>query len=208
MPSQTNTKLSVRKMVIVAMFAAIIFLLGFTPLGMIPVTPVIKATILHIPVIIGACLLGPKIGGILGFVFGLVSFINNSFISPSITSFVFTPFYSLNPEYQGNLWSLVICFVPRILVGVCAGWVYAAICRREKSGITAGAVAGVLGSLINTLLVLGGIWLFFGNAYAEIAGKSMMAVIIGAISANGAAEAVLAGVMTPLIVRPLKKAVR
>ena len=60
-------------------------------------------------VIIAAFILGPLGGGILGFVFGLLSLIVMT-IYPSATSFVFTPFYGI-----GNGWSLVICFLPRIL---------------------------------------------------------------------------------------------
>ena len=53
----------------VAMFAAVQLLLNVTGIGLIPL-PLIKATTLHIPVIIGAVLLGPLGGGILGGVFG------------------------------------------------------------------------------------------------------------------------------------------
>ena len=47
-----------RWMVSVALMAAIVILLANTPLGMIQL-PIIKATTVHIPVIIGAILLGP-----------------------------------------------------------------------------------------------------------------------------------------------------
>ena len=73
-----------RGTVVLALFAAIIVVLAFTPLGFIPL-PFIKMTIIHIPVILGALLLGPKCGACLGFLFGLTSLINNT-ISPAITS--------------------------------------------------------------------------------------------------------------------------
>ena len=75
----------IRRMVLLAMFSAIIVLLGITPLGLIPITPLMKATTLHIPVIIGAILLGPADGAILGGVFGIMSFISiltNTIIPP------------------------------------------------------------------------------------------------------------------------------
>ena len=62
-----------RDFVLLALFTAIIFVLGFTPLGMIPLG-LIKATTLYVPVIVGCLLLGPKYGAVLGFMFGLVSF--------------------------------------------------------------------------------------------------------------------------------------
>ena len=55
----------VQSLAVLAMFTAILFLLTFTPIGMIDL-PIIKATVLHVPVIIGALLLGPKKGAFLG----------------------------------------------------------------------------------------------------------------------------------------------
>ena len=109
-------------MVQVALFAALIIILAFTPfLGYIPLG-FTRATIIHIPVIIGSLMLGPKKGAFLGFVFGMTSFINNT-MNPTATSFVFTPFFELG-EVHGGIGSVIICFVPRILVGVVPWYVY------------------------------------------------------------------------------------
>lgn len=62
---------------IMAMFTAIIIIMAFTPFGMIQL-PLIKATIIHIPVIIGGILMGPMGGLYFGSLFGLVSFISNT----------------------------------------------------------------------------------------------------------------------------------
>ena len=64
--------------ILLCLFIAIILVLAFTPLGMIQL-PLIKATILHVPVIIGSVLFGPKKGAVLGFLFGLCSFVSNTF---------------------------------------------------------------------------------------------------------------------------------
>ena len=107
-----------KDMVTTAMFVAIILAMSFVPyLGYIPLG-FMNATIIHIPVIIGAILLGPARGAFLGGIFGLTSMINNTF-NPNLTSFVFSPFYSLG-NVHGNFKSLMICFVPRILIGVVA----------------------------------------------------------------------------------------
>ena len=111
-----NGKSSVMDLAVMGMFIAIIILMAYTPIGLIDL-PVIKATILHVPVIIGAILLGPKKGAALGFVFGLTSIIKNT-MSPSLLSFVFTPLVPVPGLGRGSLWALAICFVPRILVGV------------------------------------------------------------------------------------------
>ena len=72
-----NRKKDTRWLVGVAMMAAIVVLLANTPLGMIQL-PIIKATTTHIPVIIGAILLGPMAGAVLGGVFGLCSLVSNT----------------------------------------------------------------------------------------------------------------------------------
>ena len=74
-------------------FVAIIVLLAVTPfLGYIPLG-FTRATIIHIPVIIGSIILGPLYGAFLGFVFGLNSLINNT-LNTTVTSFVINKFYS------------------------------------------------------------------------------------------------------------------
>ena len=77
-------------MVSVALMAAIVILLANTPLGMIQL-PIIKATTVHIPVIIGAILLGPSAGALLGFVYGVCSLVSNT-IDTTLLSFAFSPF--------------------------------------------------------------------------------------------------------------------
>lgn len=193
-------------MVQVALFAALIILLAFTPfLGYIPLG-FTRATIIHIPVIIGSLVLGPKKGAILGGVFGLTSFINNT-MNPTVTSFVFTPFYSLG-EYSGGIGSVIICFVPRILVGVVPFFVYQFFKKHSKGQIsTAGLIAaGLSGALTNTLLVMNLIFLFFRDAYASANGVASNAVygfILSIIGINGVPEAIVAAVLTLFIGRVL-----
>lgn len=119
--------------VLLALFTAIIVIMAFTPLGYIPLV-VINATIIHIPVILGALFLGPKKGAFLGFVFGLTSFINNTFKAATASAFVFSPVLAANVVgISGVFKSLYICFVPRILVGIIPYFVYILIRRLLKS---------------------------------------------------------------------------
>ena len=138
------------EMVLTALFTAIIIIMAFVPyLGYINLV-VIKATLIHVPVIIGSIVLGPKKGGFLGFVFGCTSLINNTF-NPSLLSFAFSPFYSVG-EIGGNFFSVIICFVPRILVGVVPYFVYVGIkklCKKKAAGDwIALPIAGVAGAVI------------------------------------------------------------
>ena len=122
------------ELVLTALFTAIIIIMAFTPLGYIPLV-VINATIIHIPVILGALFLGPKKGAFLGFVFGFTSFINNTFKAVTPSAFVFSPVLAANVVgVSGIFKSLYICFVPRILVGVVPYFVYILIRRLLKDG--------------------------------------------------------------------------
>ncbi|MBQ6807424.1 MAG: ECF transporter S component [Lachnospiraceae bacterium] len=120
------------ELVLTALFTAIIIIMAFTPLGYIPLV-VINATIIHIPVILGALFLGPKKGAFLGFVFGLTSFINNTFKAATASAFVFSPILAADViGVSGVFKSMYICFVPRILVGIIPYFVYILIRKLLK----------------------------------------------------------------------------
>ncbi|PHV72285.1 ECF transporter S component [Sporanaerobium hydrogeniformans] len=196
-----------KKMVYIALLIAVELVLSVTPLGYIPVG-VIRATTIHIPVIIGAILFGPIVGALLGGVFGLTSLLNNTF-NPTVTSFVFSPFYSLG-EFQGNFWSIAIALLPRILIGIVAyyvfKWTYKCTNKWDNNKMMSFILAGLLGSLTNTLLVMGGIYLFFGQSYAmarSIPYETLLGVIIGIIGTNGVVEAIVAALLTLLVAKPL-----
>ncbi len=195
-----------RRLTLISLFVAIELLVGLTPnLGFIRVN-VFTITIIHIPVIIGAVCLGPKVGGLLGFVFGLTSFMNATFFNVNpIESPVFTPFYG-NSAFPGNAWSLVICFLPRILVGVVAGWLFIALRRVKFNEIVSLSIVGIVGSLTNTVLVLGGIYLFFGQPYAaayDMAFEALLGAMFAVFTTNGLIEAGIALVATAAIAKAL-----
>lgn len=202
-----NVSSRTKELVQLALFAALIVIMAFTPfIGYIPLG-FTRATIIHIPVILGSLLLGPKKGAILGALFGLTSLINNT-INPTITSFVFTPFYS-----GGNLLSLVICFVPRILVGIVPYYVYKAIAKfsaKKSQSSFAMIAAGITGSLTNTLLVMNFIYIFFNESYAAAnAGKivegALYKFILSVICINGIPEAIVAAILVVAICRVMIK---
>jgi uncharacterized membrane protein len=137
------------ELVLTALFTAIIVIMAFTPLGYIPLV-VINATIIHIPVILGALFLGPKKGAFLGFVFGFTSFINNTFRAATASAFVFSPVLAYNVVgVSGIFKSLYICFVPRILVGVIPYFVFILIRKIVKGERQIGRIiVDVLASVI------------------------------------------------------------
>ena len=149
--------------IIIAM--SVVPFLGYIPLGFM------NATIIHVPVIIGAIILGPKYGAYLGLVFGVTSLVKAT-ITPGVTSFVFSPFVTIG-GYSGNLW-----------------------------------VAGIAGAMTNTLLVMNGIYIFFGQSYAAASNKAVehiYDVILGIILGFGVPEAIVAGILTTAITKVLFK---
>ena len=213
-PIRAQRTRQVQSLAILAMFTAVIFLLTFTPLGLIDL-PVIKATVLHVPVIIGSILLGPRKGAFLGGVFGLASLMKNTLV-PNLSSFVFSPFIPVPGLDRGSPWALFVCFVPRILVGV-SPWLVYALFRHLPGGRRAGvqtgamALAGVVGAITNTALVMGLIGVVFTDAYAAAQGipvETVAGFILGIVAANGIPEAVVAAVVTPAVCVPLVKALK
>lgn len=189
-------------LVLLTMFCSIQVVLILTPLGYIPLGPV-RATTMHIPVILAGILLGVKGGAITGLVFGLSSVIINT-ITPTITSFVFTPFYSLG-EYHGNFMSLVIAIGPRVLLGVLAAVIYHWFKNKNnKMRLFGSGVTALVCTLIHSILVLGMIYLFFGPSYAAAKGvevSALFGLLLGIITTNSVLEAILA----TLIIAPLTK---
>lgn len=197
-------------LVYISIFTALIIVMGTVPfLGYIPLG-VIRATTIHIPVILGSILLGPKAGAVLGGVFGLTSFLANTF-TPNLTSFVFTPFYSLG-DVHGNAFSLLICFVPRILTGVVPYFVFRGLMylfeKRKWNDLVPLGVAGFAGAMTNTLLVMNLIFVFFRDSYAQVQGMSSQVVygaILTIIGTNGVVEAIVAAVLVGAIGHILRK---
>lgn len=197
-------------MVATGLFIAIIAVMTFIPnVGYINLI-VIKATLLHVPVIVGSIVLGPKKGAVLGATFGITSLINNT-INPSLLSFAFSPFYSVG-DVGGNGWSVVIAIVPRILVGVVPYFVYTGLMKlmKNKKGtrLIAIPVAAVAGTMTNTLLVMNLIYFCFKEEFAtarNVALEAVYDVILGIIAANGVPECIVAVVLGTAVSMALLK---
>ncbi len=197
------------EMVKTALFVALIILLSVTPLGYIPLGA-INATTIQMPVIIGAILFGWKKGAFLGGVFGLTSLIKNT-LQPNATSFVFSPFIPVFGEESGSLWAIVISLLPRIMIGVCAAAVFALLSKTKISRTVASAIAGFCGSLTNTVLVMGGIYLFFGESYSaakDIAYNTLMVTVTATITGAGITEAVVSAVICGAVCAALFKYIK
>lgn len=195
-------KKDTRWMVSVALMAAIVILLANTPLGMIQL-PIIKATTVHIPVIVGAILLGPLAGGILGGVFGFCSMLSNT-TAPTLLSFAFSPF--LSSDFAGIFKALWIAIGCRILIGVAAGWLWIIFKRFKINAWAALPITGFVGSMTNTILVMGSIYILLANQYAEaknVAIDAVWGLIMGTVTASGIPEAIAAAILVTALGKAL-----
>lgn len=192
-------------MVSVALMAAIVIVLANTPLGMIQL-PIIKATTVHIPVIIGAVLLGPTAGAILGGVFGFCSLVSNT-MAPTLLSFAFSPFMTTTGLVGAvkALWVSVGC---RILIGLVAGWLWLIFKKCKLNQTAALIITGFVGSMTNTITVMGSIYLLFAQQYAEakeVAITAVWGLIMGTITASGIPEAIAAAILVLALGKVLLK---
>ena len=183
-----NRRLSIRQMTMIGMLSAISIFLGITGLGFIPL-PTMIATIMHVPVIIGAIIEGPVVGALVGLVFGLFSMYQN-FTAPGPTSFIF--------------WNPIIAIIPRVLVGIVAYYVYRALYNKIKKESISIAIASLLASFTNTAGVLSLAYLFYLEKYSAALGinPDTAAVAIAGIGiTNGIPEAIVSSVIcVPVII--------
>lgn len=190
-----NSRQNVRKMVIVAMLSGICLFLGLTGLGFIPL-PLFKLTILHLPVIIGAIIEGPVVGASIGLIFGLFSIYQNITAPTPMSPFFYNPLVSI---------------VPRVLIGIISYYVYKLIRSKLKNVKISIVIAAIIGSLVNTIGVLGTIYLIYFKDYAQIlmnkgtiASNSVNAVttaLLTVIGTNGLAEAIMSAIIvTPIVI--------
>lgn len=187
--------LDTRYLVSLAMMCAVLLVLGMTGIGFIQL-PVIKATTMHIPVILGAILLGPGAGAVLGGVFGLCSIWANT-TAPGLLSFAFSPFMATEglPGVLKSLWIALVC---RILLGVLAGWFWKLFKKVLKKDYVALPVTAALASVCHTILVMGSIYILLAQQYADaknVAASAVFDLVLGTIVASGIPEAIAAAIL-------------
>lgn len=170
--NQSPVALNTRRIVVAGVLGAISIALGVTRLGFIPVPNATGyATIMHIPPIIGAVLEGPIVGVLAGGIFGIFSMLQD-------TTGLFT-----NP---------LVAVVPRLLIGLISWLTYRSLVRFNSD--LAAAAAGVVGTLTNTIGVLGMLVLL----------GLLPIAVIPTIIPQALLELVIAAVLTPLVVRGVR----
>lgn len=185
--------LTTRKMAIIGILGGISMILGMTPLGFIPINPTMKATIMHIPVIIGAVLEGPIVGLSVGLLFGLFSIFQN-ITQPNLLSFIF-----INP---------IIAIIPRLFIAIGAYYSYVLVYKFSKNNFISGMISGALGSFINTAGVLGLAYILYAVDVAKALGQNPNQAgkaILFIATAHGIPEMIISMFICAAIIKSLKK---
>lgn len=147
---------AIRRVVVAGLLLAITLLLTFTNVAFIPVpTPAGSATIGHIPAIIGGILEGPLVGLIVGLGFGFGCFMN-----PLVTAVTNDP---------------LVIWLPRLFIGVTAGWAFALLRRANRRVLVAMLILLTLLMLYYSYQV-GGKILWLGILIAFLTGVGSLAL--------------------------------
>lgn len=200
-----SKRMNTQYMVSLAMLCGLMLVLQITGIGLIPL-PLIKATTMHIPVILGAVLLGPAAGGILGGVFGLCSIWTNT-ATPSALSFAFSPVLAFEVGGLGSalcaLWTALGC---RILLGVIAGWLWIGLKKCKLNDLLCLPVVSAIATICHSLMVMGSIAIMFAQQYAalkNVAVSAVFGVAMGVVATSGIPEAIAAVLLVTSIGKAL-----
>ncbi len=169
----------IRFLVITGALGALSIVLSMTPLGFIPWLSGASLTTMHIPVIIGAVVQGPLAGTIIGGIFGLFGLIRAAV----------APTGPLDPLFVNP----IVSVIPRLLIGPAAWAVWYALKRFPLAALL---IAGAVGSLVNTILVLSALGALNALPWG---------VIWGIAVANGLPEAGAAALITLAVVAAWKR---
>ena len=193
-------KQKISRLALLALFVAIEIILVITPLGYIQIGT-LQPTTCHVPVILAALLLGKTEGAIMGLVFGLSSMIYGTVV-PSPASLFFSPFYS------GNILSGVVAVVPRIIFGFLAGWLNEVLLKAKFNDHLRVILTAVLATVAHTIMVLGLIYVFFGELYASTFGLDystlLKTFVLTLFSTNCLFEILLAALISWPVVRAVE----
>ena len=178
-----------RKIVVAGVLGAITVILGATHWGFIP-WGLASFSIMQVPTIIGAILEGPIVGAIIGLIFGLFSLFQASA----------APTGPLDPLFVNPLLSVL----PRLFIGPVAWLVWNAL---KKLPVVGMILSGFVGSLTNTVLVLGMLGLVFGatEQVTSVLGANVWKALWGVAVANGLPEAGICAAVTLIVVAAVRQ---
>ena len=179
-----------RFLVKLSMFITLIVIMTFTPLGHLP--GVLAITIVHLPVIVGAILYGPKVGTILSLTMGLAS----------LTKSIIAPTSPLNEFFRNPL----ISVLPRLMIGISAYFMYRAIIKLTRNQTIGIALGALFGSIANTVFTLGMLYIVYAKQITQLQGQVPAHQLILSIAlSNGVLEMIATALISVPLVLTLKQ---
>ena len=183
-------KLDVRTLTQLAILVAIELVMKLIGLGSVPVGP-LYMSFLTVPIAVGAIVLGPVAGAILGGVFGLVSFMD----AVKGASIMTSSLLAVSPVH-----TFILCFGMRVLMGMCVGLIYGGMARVCHRRVVNCFVTSLAAPLLNTLFFMGYIVLAFYQTdyvqslvFAKGASNPLMFVVL-LVGVQGVVEAIVCSV--------------
>ena len=179
---------------------AIIIVMAFTGLGYIR-TGGLEISLITVPVAIGAMVMGPGAGAVLGLAFGITSFLQCVF---GLSAFG-AQLLGINAFL-----TFLVCVPTRAAVGWLAGLIFKAIAKIDKTRTVGYFVTGLCTALPNTLLFMGVLLLCFWNTdYIQslnVGGVNVFAFAVTFVGLNGALEMPACCVLGGAVAKALSKA--
>ena len=198
---QSNT----RRMAQLALFIAIIFVMRITGLTRIPIGP-LYMTLSMIPIAIGAMLIGPAGGAVLGLVYGCTS-LYDAITGASVMT---GAFFQISPVH-----TVLLCVGTRVLVGFLTGWLFRAVHKIDRTKTVSYFVGGLLAPVLNTVLFMGYIVLFFyhtefvQNMVVKLGASGPLMLVVLMVGVQGLLEAagglVIGGAVTKAVAHAIKQ---
>lgn len=185
-------------MVELAMLIALIFVMQY--LGTLASTPLrtigIEFSFVLIPIVVGAFLLGPVEGAILGFVFGAMTVVLTVIAPGTMTYILFT---------ERPVLYVIVAMVKAIAAGLGSGLIYKGLDKlmKGKAVYLRTVLAAATAPIINTGIFLLGMVCFFSDVIAEkwAGGTNIFLFLVGLIWINFIIEVGINIVLSPAIVR-------
>lgn len=173
---------SAKPLVLMGLMTAILIVFSFTPIGSIPVGPLV-ITLNVIPVAIAAVAMGPAGGAAMGAVFGLLSFLQC--LGIGVPSPMGATLFGISPVL-----AFIQRFVPRLLDGLLVGFIFR-WCEKGLGPKPAGFIAGFCTAFLNTLFFMSALILLFGGTeYVQglIAGRNIIVFVCAFVGLNALVE--------------------
>ena len=112
------------------------------------------------------------------------------------------------PGVLKAIWISVGC---RVLIGLVSGWLWIILKKVKVPEMVALPVVGFIGSMTNTVAVMGSIYFLLAEQYAsarEVAVTAVYGLIMGTVTGAGVMEALIAMVLVAAIGKVLLVSVR